>query len=80
MNILSNGNLVVSAYSCSTTVIGSIITGVEVSGVIQTITATLATYNFCTTLYGVTFAASGTFFWNGYQKYRFNLIMNNYFN
>jgi uncharacterized protein (TIGR02145 family) len=60
----SNGTAVVSAYTCSTASAGTMTAGVAVSGVTQTITATVTTvgtYSISTTANGVTFAASGTF-------------------
>jgi hypothetical protein len=66
----SNGSAVVSAYSCSTASAGTLTAGIAVSGVTQTITATVTTvgtYNISTTSNGVTFAASGTFASTGAQ-------------
>ncbi len=60
----TNGTGVVSAYNCSTASAGTLTAGVAVSGVTQTITATVTTagtYSISTTTNGVTFAASGTF-------------------
>lgn len=66
----SNGTSIVSGYSCSTASVGTLTAGVAVSGVTQTITATVTsvgTYNLATTTNGVTFAASGTFLGTGDQ-------------
>ena len=66
----TNGFAVVSAYSCSTNSAGTMTTGSAVSGVTQTITATVTTvgtYSISTTANGVTFAASGTFAGTGAQ-------------
>lgn len=66
----SNGTAVVSGYTCSTASSGTLTAGVAVSGVTQTITAsvtTVGTYNFSFTTNGVTFAASGTFAGTGAQ-------------
>jgi hypothetical protein len=66
----SGGSAVVSAYSCSTASNGTIKKGVAVSGVTQTITATvntIGTYNISTTANGVTFSGSGTFSATGAQ-------------
>lgn len=60
----TNGTAVVSSYDCSTASAGSITAGVVVSGVTQTITATvttIGTYDLSTSSYGVTFSASGSF-------------------
>lgn len=67
----TNGTAVVSGYSCSTASTGTLTAGVAVSGVSQTITATVTTvgtYNFSMTTNGVTFAASGTFSGTGAQN------------
>ena len=67
----SNGTAVVSAYSCSTASAGTMIVGTAVSGVSQTITATVTTvgtYSISTTANGVTFSASGTFSGTGAQN------------
>jgi uncharacterized protein (TIGR02145 family) len=61
----------VSAYTCTTASVGTLIVGTPVSGVTQTITAnvtTVGTYNISTTANGVTFAASGTFAGTGAQN------------
>jgi hypothetical protein len=66
----SNGTGIVSAYSCSTASAGNMTTGFAVSGVTQTITATVTTvgtYSISTTANGVTFAGSGTFAGTGAQ-------------
>lgn len=66
----TNGFADVSAYSCSTNSAGTMTTGSAVSGVTQTITATVTTvgtYSISTTANGVTFAASGTFAGTGAQ-------------
>jgi uncharacterized protein (TIGR02145 family) len=63
-SVTSNGSAVVSAYACSTASAGTMTAGVAVSGVTQTITATVTTvgtYSISATANGVTFAASGTF-------------------
>ena len=60
----SNGTAVVSAYSCSTAYGGALLVGTPVSGVTQTITATVTTagtYSISATANGVTFDGSGTF-------------------
>lgn len=70
-NVSSGGSAVVSAYSCSTASAGTMTSGTAVSGVTQTITATVTsvgTYNISTTNNGVTFAASGTFAGTGAQN------------
>jgi hypothetical protein len=68
----SNGSALVSAYSCSTATAGTLITGVPVYSVTQTITATvttLGTYNIVTpTVNGVYFSATGTFAGTGAQN------------
>jgi uncharacterized protein (TIGR02145 family) len=67
----TNGTAVVSAYSCSTASAGTMTTGVSVSGVTQTITATVGavgTYSISATANGVTFAGSGTFAGTGAQN------------
>jgi uncharacterized protein (TIGR02145 family) len=67
----SNGTAVVSAYTCSTASAGTMTSGIVVSGVTQTITATVTTvgtYAISTTANGVTFAASGTFAGTGSQN------------
>jgi hypothetical protein len=66
----TNGTAVVSGYTCATASVGTLTAGVSVSGVSQTITATVTTvgtYNFSMTTNGVTFAASGTFSGTGAQ-------------
>jgi hypothetical protein len=67
----TNGTAVVSGYSCSTASAGTMGAGVAVSGVTQTITATVTTvgtYSISTTANGVTFAGSGTFAGTGAQN------------
>jgi uncharacterized protein (TIGR02145 family) len=67
----ANGTAEVSAYTCTTASVGTLIVGTPVSGVTQTITAnvtTVGTYNISTTANGVTFAASGTFAGTGAQN------------
>lgn len=67
----TNGTAVVSGYTCSTASAGTLTAGVAVSGVTQTITATVTTvgtYNFSFTSNGVTFSASGTFSGTGSQN------------
>jgi hypothetical protein len=67
----SNGSANVSAYACSTSSAGILTKGNSVSGVTQTITATVntaGTYSITTTANGVTFAASGTFTGTGAQN------------
>jgi uncharacterized protein (TIGR02145 family) len=59
----TNGTAIVSAYTCSTASAGAMRPGVAVSGVTQTITATVTkvgTYSISITANGVTFAGSGT--------------------
>jgi uncharacterized protein (TIGR02145 family) len=58
----SGGSAIVSGYTCSTASAGSLIVGSAVSGVTQTITATVTTagtYAITATANGVTFAGSG---------------------
>lgn len=61
----SNGTAeIISFNSCSIASTGTLITGVSVSGVTQTINltvGTIGTYNISATANGVTFSASGTF-------------------
>ena len=67
----SNGTAIVSAYTCYSTWAGLIAVGVAVTGVTQTITATvtiIGTYSISTTANGVTFAATGTFTGTGSQN------------
>jgi len=67
----SNGSAIISAYTCSTASAGTLIAGIPVSGVTQTITATVTTvgtYSISTTANGVTFAASGIFAGTGAQN------------
>ena len=67
----SNGTALVSAYTCSTASTGTMSAGVAVSGVTQTITATVVTvgtYAISTTANGVTFAARGNFAGTGDQN------------
>ena len=67
----SNGTSVVTAYDCTTASAGSLKVGNAVSGVTQTITATVTnvgTYDISTVANGVTFAASGTFAGTGAQN------------
>ena len=69
--VSTNGTGEVSAYSCSTASAGTMTVGVAVTGVTQTITATvttIGTYSISTTANGVTFAASGTFAATGAQN------------
>jgi hypothetical protein len=66
----TNGTGVVSAYNCSKASAGTMNEGVPVSGVTQTITATvvtIGTYSILTTANGVTFSGSGTFSGTGAQ-------------
>ena len=67
----SNGTAIVSAYNCSTAWSGILKVGTAISGVTQTITATvttIGTYNILTTnSNGVIFAANGTFTGTGSQ-------------
>jgi uncharacterized protein (TIGR02145 family) len=66
-----NGSAVVSACTCATASAGTMTAGVAVSGVTQTITATVTTvgtYSISATANGVTFAASGTFAGTGAQN------------
>jgi uncharacterized protein (TIGR02145 family) len=63
-NPSSNGTAVVSGYTCNTASAGSMVVGAAVSGVTQTITATvvqLGSYAINATANGVTFSATGTF-------------------
>jgi len=67
----SNGTALVSAYTCNTASAGTMAAGNAVSGVTQTITATVTTvgtYNITATANGVTFSASGTFAGTGAQN------------
>ncbi|OBQ33035.1 MAG: hypothetical protein AN485_19835, partial [Anabaena sp. MDT14b] len=60
----TNGTAIVSGFDCNTASAGNMAVGVAVSGVTQTIRATVTsvgTYNISATTNGVTFAASGTF-------------------
>jgi len=64
VDLSSNGTAVVSAYSCSTAYGGTLLVGTPVSGVTQTITATVTTagtYSISATANGVTFDGAGTF-------------------
>ena len=66
----TGGTAIVSAYVCNTASAGTMTAGTPVSGVTQTITATVTnvgTYNIATTANGVTFAGSGTFAGTGAQ-------------
>ena len=66
----SGGTAVVSNYVCDTASTGTMTVGTPVSGVTQTITATvttLGTYNITTTTNGLTFTGSGTFAGTGAQ-------------
>jgi hypothetical protein len=66
----TNGTAVVSAYNCVKASVGTMTEGVSVSGVTQTITATvgtIGTYSISTTANGVTFSGSGTFSGTGAQ-------------
>ncbi|WP_394776706.1 beta strand repeat-containing protein [Flavobacterium sp.] len=74
-NATSGGTAVVSAYSCSAAVLGTMTQGIAVYGVSQTITATVTTvgtYNITSTVNGITFAGSGTFAGTGAQ----NIVLN----
>ncbi len=68
----SNGTAeIISFNSCSIASTGTLITGVSVSGVTQTINLTvetIGTYNISATANGVTFSASGTFTTTGPQN------------
>jgi uncharacterized protein (TIGR02145 family) len=67
----SNGSAVVSGYSCSAASAGAMTAGTAVSGVTQTITATVTTvgtYSISAIANGVTFADSGTFTGTGAQN------------
>jgi uncharacterized protein (TIGR02145 family) len=67
----SNGTAIVTAYSCATASAGKMTVGTPVSGVTQTITATVTrggTYAISITANGVTFAATGTFAGTGAQN------------
>ncbi len=71
ISLATNGSAVVTDYSCATASAGTLTQGVPVSGVTQTITATvttIGTYNISTITNGVTFAASGTFTSTGAQN------------
>ncbi len=66
----TNGTALVSGYDCNTASAGTMITGTAVSGVTQTITATVTqvgTYTITAEANGVTFAATGTFTGTGAQ-------------
>jgi hypothetical protein len=66
----SGGTAVVSGYSCATASVGTMTAGTAVSGVTQTITATVTTvgtYSISAIANGVTFAGSGTFAGTGSQ-------------
>jgi hypothetical protein len=68
---LGTTNAVVSAYTCNTASAGTMTAGTPVSGVTQTITATVTTvgtYNISTTANGITFAGKGTFVGTGTQE------------
>jgi uncharacterized protein (TIGR02145 family) len=70
-NPSTNGTAAVSSYTCNTASAGTMTAGVAVSGVTQTITATVTTvgtYSISATANGVTFAASGTFAGTGAQN------------
>jgi hypothetical protein len=63
-NPTSGGSAVVSGYTCNTASAGTMTASAEVSGVTQTITATVQTmgsYNITATANGVTFSGSGNF-------------------
>lgn len=67
----SNGSAVISAFSCNTASSGTLTSGTAVTGVTQTITATVVTpgtYSITTNANGVTFAATGTFSATGAQN------------
>lgn len=67
----SGGTAVVSSFNCSTASAGTMTSGVAVSGVTQTITATVTTvgtYSISTVANGVTFSGSGTFAGTGAQN------------
>jgi hypothetical protein len=77
VNPSSNGTAVVSSYNCTTATAGTMTTGTAVSGVTQTITATVTTvgsYSISTTANGVTFASSGNFAGTGAQTIVLNAI------
>lgn len=62
--ISTNGTAVVTSYNCNTASTGTMILGTPVSGVSQTITATVTspgTYNITATANGIVFSATGTF-------------------
>lgn len=66
----SGGIAVVTAYSCSTNSVGALSVGTPVSGVTQTITATVdrvGTYSISASANGVTFTGSGSFAGTGSQ-------------
>lgn len=70
VSVSSGGSAKVSAYVCNTASAGTMTQGVPVTGVTQTITATVTTagtYLIYATANGVTFSASGTFSGTGSQ-------------
>jgi hypothetical protein len=67
----SNGSAIVSGYACSTASAGTMVIGLGVFGVSQTITAsvtTVGTYNISAISNGVTFSGTGTFTATGNQN------------
>jgi hypothetical protein len=69
--LTSNGSGVVAAYACATASAGTLTAGTPVSGVTQTITATVTavgTYSISATANGVTFSGMGTFSGTGNQN------------
>jgi hypothetical protein len=69
-NPSSGGTAQVSAYTCTTASAGTLTAGTAVSGVTQTITATVTTvgtYNITATANGVIFTGTGTFAGTGAQ-------------
>jgi uncharacterized protein (TIGR02145 family) len=71
ISLSSNGTAVVSGYTCNSGSTGSLTKGIGVSGVTQTITATVATvgtYDISATANGVTFTGTGTFAGTGAQN------------
>ena len=67
----SNGTAIVSGFTCTTASAGSMTAGTAVSGVTQTITASVTsvgTYSISAVANGVTFTGSGTFAGTGSQN------------
>jgi len=71
LNPSSIGTSNVAAWSCATAASGQMYRGIVISGVTQTLTATVTTvgtYNIKVTANGITFAATGTFSGTGAQN------------